>query len=172
MILVTVGTNGAAFDRMLSQLDDVAPGEEVVIQRGPSERAPAGSFCVDYLPFAEVDRLVRSARVVVTHAGVGSVLVALAGGHRPLVVPRLRTYGEAVDDHQLLFAERLDADGLVRCIADPSDLRAAIAEGSTRRSGEGLRGGESPLVADLSAYIASQCSVAEPWPLTDAVASS
>jgi UDP-N-acetylglucosamine transferase subunit ALG13 len=158
MILVTVGTNGAAFDRLLSQLDDVASDEEVVIQRGPSRLAPSGSFCVDYLPFSEIDRLVGAARVVITHGGVGSTLVSIGHGHRPLVVPRLRAFGEAVDDHQLSFVERLDRDGLVRCIVDPARIREELAAGTTRLpEREGL--GNSPLVAELASYLALRSSL-------------
>ena len=70
--------------------------------------------------------MVRSSRAVVTHAGVGSVLVSLANGKRPVVVPRLKVFGEAVDDHQLQLGRRFAAAGLVTLIEDPSGLAAAL----------------------------------------------
>lgn len=127
MILVTVGTNEARFDRLLLEIDALPPGEELIVQHGPSHVRPARATCVDYLPFDELVALLRRARVVVTHAGVGSVMTALTNGKRPIVVPRLARYGEAVDDHQLPFAVRLDAAGIVRLVRDPAKLPGALA---------------------------------------------
>lgn len=157
MILVTVGTNGAPFDRLLQQLDDLSPGEEVIVQRGPSVLSPAGATCVDFLPFDELSRLVGSARVVVTHAGVGSVLLALEHGHRPIVVPRLKRFGEAVDDHQAAFGERLHLERLVRCIPDAARVTDAVAEGSTLGERSSAQVAASPLALELSAHLRVVC---------------
>lgn len=127
MIFVTVGTNEAAFDRLIVALDRIPPGEELVAQCGSSAHRPARAVCFDFLPFEELTQLVRQARVVVTHAGAGSTMVALANGKRPIVVPRLRRYGEAVDDHQLHFGRRLAEEGLVTLAEDPELLPEALA---------------------------------------------
>ena len=66
--------------------------------------------------------------MVVTHAGVGSILVAGANGKRPVVVPRLRRFGEAVDDHQLALAQKLEEIGLVVLVDDPSGLATVLAD--------------------------------------------
>ena len=68
--------------------------------------------------------LVHEARVVVSHGGVGSILIALTHGKQPLVVPRLKRFGEVVDDHQLLLARRLAHEGLIGLVEDPADLGA------------------------------------------------
>ena len=104
MIFVTVGTNEARFDRLLQAFQPSPPDEELLVQHGPSGVRPPGATCVDYLPYDELVATVRRARVVVTHAGVGSIMTALANGKRPIVVPRLRRFDEAVDDHQLQLA--------------------------------------------------------------------
>jgi UDP-N-acetylglucosamine transferase subunit ALG13 len=125
VIVVTVGTNEASFDRLVAAIDDLSPGEEVVVQCGSSSLRPSRATCVDFLPFEELVQLVRNSRVVVTHAGAGSTMVALANGKHPVVVPRLCRYGEAVDDHQVHFAERLAARGLVT-IAHPDTLAEVL----------------------------------------------
>jgi UDP-N-acetylglucosamine transferase subunit ALG13 len=127
-ILVTVGTNEAPFDRLLRGLHGLdLDGETVVVQHGASAVRPAGARCVDFLPFGELDGLTRSARVVICHAGVGSVAQALAHGRRPIVVPRLRRFGEAVDDHQVFFARRLERAGLATVVEDVTRLGEALA---------------------------------------------
>jgi UDP-N-acetylglucosamine transferase subunit ALG13 len=127
MIFVSVGTNEARFDRLLEAVDGLGGGEEMVVQHGPSPVRPAGARCVDYLSFEEMTEHLAKARVAVLHAGVGSVLAALAAGARPVVVPRLQRYGEAVDDHQVGFGRRLHEEGLVVFVEDPAGLREVVA---------------------------------------------
>ena len=129
-VLVTVGTNEAPFDRLVAAASGLdLGGERVIVQHGASSLRPAGAECVDYLPFDELEQLTRSARVVVCHAGIGSVAVALAHGRRPIVVPRLHRHGEAVDDHQVFFARRLEAAGLATVADDLDQLPELLAAG-------------------------------------------
>jgi UDP-N-acetylglucosamine transferase subunit ALG13 len=130
MIFVTVGTNEAPFDRLLLALAEVGADEDLVVQHGPSAVQPPRASCFASLSYEELADLVRRARVVVSHAGVGSVLTALANGKRPIVVPRLRRFGEAVDDHQLLFARRLEQTELVTLVEDLSQLSEALRSSS------------------------------------------
>jgi UDP-N-acetylglucosamine transferase subunit ALG13 len=127
VIFVTVGTNEARFDRLLAALDGLPAGTELFVQHGPSPVRPPGAACADYLGFEEMVEKMRQARAVVTHAGVGSVLTALLSGTRPIVVPRLHRFGEAVDDHQLHFGRRAASAGLVTLVEDAAELPAAIA---------------------------------------------
>lgn len=127
MIFVTVGTNEARFDRLLAAVDDLPDGTELFVQHGPSSIRPAGATCTDYLGFDEMVEKMRQARAVVTHAGVGSVLTALLNGTRPIVVPRLQRFGEAVDDHQLHFGRRAESAGFVTLVEDTAGLPGAIA---------------------------------------------
>ncbi|MDX6439999.1 MAG: hypothetical protein QOF45_2582 [Gaiellaceae bacterium] len=150
MIFVTVGTNEAPFDRLLQAFDQVKREEQIVIQCGASSIRPAGADCVDFISFADLVEHVQAARVVVTHAGVGSVAVALANGKRPIVVPRLAEFGEAVDDHQVAFGRRFAAGGQVRLLEDLAVLPAALEQdGSTAQVDEPV----GALAAELRAYI-------------------
>jgi UDP-N-acetylglucosamine transferase subunit ALG13 len=128
VILVTVGTNEARFDRIIRAVEPLAAEEELFVQHGPSPVRPEGATCVDYLPFDELVERMRTARVVVTHAGVGSVISALSAGQLPIVLPRLRRHGEAVDDHQVPFGRRLHDAGLVELVEDEDRLRRAVLD--------------------------------------------
>ena len=149
MIFVTLGTQAYPFDRLLRGLEGVE--EELVVQGGASTHRPDGATWFDFLDFPQLVEHVRAARVVVSHAGVGSVMTAVTEGKRPVVVPRLVRYGEAVDDHQLPFARRMESAGLVRLVDDPAELRAAVAQ--TPEPPEAAFTGESRLAADLRAYL-------------------
>ena len=150
MIFVTLGTQAYPFDRLLRGLEAV-DDEELVVQAGVSTFHPAGAVWFDYLEYPELREHVRRARVVVSHAGVGSVMTTVAEGKRPVVVPRLHRYGEAVDDHQVPFARRLAETGLLTLVEDPADLAAALAGPVPPL--ERTPGGESLLAADLRAYL-------------------
>ena len=136
MILVTVGTNEARFDRLLRTVQDLGLEEELVVQYGSSSVRPSPATLHQELAYHDLVDLVRAARAVVAHAGVGIVLTALANGKRPIVLPRLKRFGEAVDDHQLHFGRKLAARGLLTLVEDGDGLRAALANDARCRAVE------------------------------------
>jgi UDP-N-acetylglucosamine transferase subunit ALG13 len=105
------------------------PGQHpLVVQYGSSREAHGHGEWIDFMSFDALADAMRRADVVVAHAGVGSVLLAQQCGRRPIVVPRLGRLGEAVDDHQLHFARRMEGTGILRLVEDDGDLAAAVAE--------------------------------------------
>ena len=92
MIFVTIGTNEAPFDRLLEAVAALSTSEEIVVQHGSSAIVPANASRDVRLPALRRPGAGRCAtsRVVVTHAGIGSIMTALSCGKRPVVVPRLR----------------------------------------------------------------------------------
>ena len=152
MILVTVGTSRFPFDRLLRAVEALEPAEPLVVQHGPSSIQPANAVCSPFLEMDELTRLIREARIVVTHAGVGSILLSLANGKRPIVVPRRRLFDETVDDHQVESARRFAKAGLVTLVEEPQRLAAAIA--GPRQEAEPAIGPNGGLVGELREYIA------------------
>ena len=150
MIVVSVGTNEARFDRLLEWVSRAAVAEELVVQHGPSAVRPEGASCVAYMPYDTLVGLVGRSRVFVTHAGVGSILVALGAGRKPVVVPRLKQFGEAVDDHQLTLAHRLDDANLVTVADSIERLGDAIGRSDHTVS---AGGGATALARDVRGYL-------------------
>jgi beta-1,4-N-acetylglucosaminyltransferase len=150
VIFVTLGTQVFQFDRLLRVLDALPGDEELVIQCGRASFRPARAVWFDQLSYEELVDYTRRARVVVCHAGVGSVLTSLEHGRRPVVVPRLHAYGEAVDDHQLPFARRLAEADQVTLVEDLDTLAYALAsaESPVQRPAPG-----AGLALDLRAYL-------------------
>jgi UDP-N-acetylglucosamine transferase subunit ALG13 len=151
VIFVTVGTDSTPFDRLLSAADELDTGDDIIVQCGPSLVRPRRASCVDFLSFDRLVEHVQRARLVITHAGVGSIMVCLAHGKSPIVVPRLVRFGEAVDDHQLTLARRLAAKGVIRLVEDARLLPTAVREAADI-SLRPLNGGTS-LTSDLRAYL-------------------
>ena len=151
MILVAVGASEFPFDRLLRAVDKLPTREKLVVQHGVSEVRPAHAQCIPFMPQEALAQLVREARVVVTHAGVGSILLSLTNGKRPCVVPRLGRFGETVDDHQLDSARRFAQAGLVTLVENPDQLSDAIAFAEASLVAPSL--GEAQLVGELRTYL-------------------
>jgi UDP-N-acetylglucosamine transferase subunit ALG13 len=151
MILVTVGASLFSFDRLMTAVETLSVEEPLVVQHGPAALTRTDARRIPYLPLEELAGLVREARVVITHAGAGSVLLALTNGKRPVVVPRLHAFGETVDDHQLDSARRFAKAGLVTVVEDMANLQSAVS-GSAPMSIE-LSTEEVPLVRELKSYL-------------------
>lgn len=139
MIFATTGTSPAPFGRMMEALAAL-PAEQLHVQYGPNAPPPcAGAY--DYLPFNRTVELIESANIVVSHAGVGSIICALRAGHTPIVFPRLKRYAETVDDHQAELAEALADRGTVVVAWTPEDLVAAISSAEPRGAPRSLASG-------------------------------
>ena len=132
-VVVTLGTLQFGFERLVRRLSRILPKDADVLWQ-------TGSTPVNGLPGArqtlrpdELRAAFSEADVVVTHAGVGSTLDALEAGRCPIVVPRLRRFGEHVDDHQTQMASELAGRGLaIARDADEisfGDLEKAAARG-------------------------------------------
>jgi UDP-N-acetylglucosamine transferase subunit ALG13 len=151
MILVTVGVSNVPFDRLVGAADDLATdGETVVVQYGAARARPQCAVCYDYLPFVELQEWVAKARVVVCHAGIGSVAMCLTTGVHPVVVPRLERLRECVDEHQLTFARRLGELELATVVEDVSELAQAVRSVPVGQPRTGL---SRQLADELLAYI-------------------
>ena len=109
VILVTVGMHTDGFGRLVEAMDQIAAqsGQEVVMQIGATLYRPSAARWFDFATQEEMDKLCERARIIVSHTGAGSILTAVRH-HKPLiVVPRLKKYGEHIDDHQLELAQVL-----------------------------------------------------------------
>jgi UDP-N-acetylglucosamine transferase subunit ALG13 len=150
LIFVTVGTHHDPFPRLLDALAEL-PGEELVVQYGPAA-APAGVARAEaFMPFDAMLECFRQADVVITHAGVGSILCARREGHLPLVVPRQHKLGEHVDEHQAELTRALEARGSVVAVWDTANLAQIVAAAPPRRDAETAV--EPPLCPSLRAAL-------------------
>jgi UDP-N-acetylglucosamine transferase subunit ALG13 len=131
LIFATVGTHHQPFARFLHVAVEIAAGRELVIQHGHTPRVPAGPSVRwhQWLAPNEVSRFMREAELVITHAGVASLVDAIRAGQRPVVVARRAHLGEHVDDHQLQIVAALERLGLVSPLGveTPPSFEAPVA---------------------------------------------
>jgi len=132
VIFLTTGTQ-LPFDRLVRAVDDWAdtaqPAGGIVAQVMPAPRAP-------YVPRnfrtrarlkpEEYAAIFAKADLIVSHAGMGTILTALTHGKRICIMPRQLCFGEHRNDHQRATVERLgthpglfkarDTDALPACL--------------------------------------------------------
>lgn len=109
-IVVSLGMHkGFGFRRLLEKLVQIIPdGTDVLWQVGYTDTSGLDINSCMSMPTSELNRAMAESDAVITHAGVGSAISALAAGKRPILVPRRKQYKEHIDDHQALIASELD----------------------------------------------------------------
>jgi UDP-N-acetylglucosamine transferase subunit ALG13 len=128
MIFVTVGNHYKGFDRLVKKMDEIAENtsEKVIIQIGQTYYKPKNAKFFDFTDYGTMQKLCKEARVVVSHAGVGSIITALEQQTPIIIVPRLKKYNEVIDDHQLDIAEALLDHQLVKTVYDLTQLEESL----------------------------------------------
>jgi UDP-N-acetylglucosamine transferase subunit ALG13 len=153
MIVVTIGTNEQAFDRLIRAARSLER-DDLLVQYGSSREAHGRGDWVEFLTFDELSEKARAASAVVCHAGVGSIMMARRCGHRPIVMARRHHLGEAVDDHQLVLGHRLARSGIVTLVEDEIELAAALsAEIGTGVEAASLLSGTAALSASVRSVL-------------------
>lgn len=130
MIFVTIGSM-FPFDRMIRAMDawaaEAGQGEEILAQIGAGRFEPRHMRWVRRLERPDYAATVAGARLIVAHAGVGSVVSAGEQGKPIVVLPRRAALGEHTSDHQIETAGWLRGKPGVAVAEAETDLPAAIA---------------------------------------------
>jgi UDP-N-acetylglucosamine transferase subunit ALG13 len=131
VIFATCGSTDFPFDRMMQALAAL-PVDDLCVQHGPAQPPPCAE-AYPFLPFTEVLHKIEQADVVISHAGVGSIMCAIRAGHTPIIFPRQRRYSETVDDHQVELARALAQRGTALLAGSGAELAAAVVSLPERR---------------------------------------
>ncbi len=110
MIYVTVGNDFRPFDRLVKKMDEITPSlpERVLIQRGCSIYQPQKASSFDFVSMDAATEYILKSQLVVSHAGIGTVILCRQYGIPLLILPRRRALGEHMNDHQLEIARALE----------------------------------------------------------------
>ena len=116
MILVTVGTEGFQFDRLMKWISILVKQdwikEKVIVQYGSCIFVPSGVEAHRLLPASEFKELAMSANLVIGHCGEGTLSLTEKIKAPYILVPRVVAFKEHVDNHQLELANELAKAGV------------------------------------------------------------
>ena len=117
MIFITVGTEKFSFDRLIRIIDNAINDgiieSECFAQIGESNYIPKRIQYKKFLEFKIFLEYIKKSELIITHAGVGTLLNCLNLGKIPIIFPRLYKYKEHLDNHQLELANALEKEEAV-----------------------------------------------------------
>lgn len=125
MIFLTVGTQ-FPFDRLVKAVDQAADingfDEKIVAQIGDSSFHPKNFKAVRSVEKSVFDQYFAEADSIISHAGMGTITMALDHRKPLLVMPRIKKYGEVVNNHQLAIARKFEQLGYLLVAYSAEDI--------------------------------------------------
>lgn len=133
-LFVTLGTiEGYRFDRLVDAvLSSGVADDKTIWQLGDTMRGGLPGTVYEHMPADAFEDAVTQSDVVITHAGVGTILQALELGKYPVVVPRSGDRKEHVDNHQFQIADKVRQMG-VGSVLRPEEIDRRSVLAATRR---------------------------------------
>ncbi|MDZ7588230.1 MAG: glycosyltransferase [Parasphingorhabdus sp.] len=131
LLFATVGAT-LPFDRLVQtvgaaiETGDIT--EKVILQVGEGGVRPSNGEIFETLAFAEVQQILKQAKLVVCHGGTGSLITALREGCRVIAMPRHYALGEHYDDHQSEITKAFKERGLIQVANNAEEFAQALAD--------------------------------------------
>ncbi|MEM5830887.1 MAG: PssE/Cps14G family polysaccharide biosynthesis glycosyltransferase [Candidatus Aenigmatarchaeota archaeon] len=146
MIFLTVGTIEYQFNRLIKKVDELVEKgkirEKVIAQIGYSTYKPKNFKYFSFASEEEILRLNKKARIIISHGGVGSIILGLQFKKPIIVVPRLKKFNEHIDDHQIQIAKEFgkykkvltcfDVEKLEQIIKKAKNFKPSVSSKSQR----------------------------------------
>lgn len=134
-VVVVVGSDHHPFDRLIEWIarwlrEHPEQCDSFFVQLGTASAVPP-CMSTPLLRHDALGELLGEADVVVAHGGPGSALDCWNKGILPILVPRLRRFGECVDDHQLDFCRAQQDAGRAVMAESYEELRALLEKATS-----------------------------------------
>lgn len=127
MIFVTLGTQDKPFVRLLVYLDQMIENgmitdPEIIVQAGSTKYDSKHMKIVDYIDMQQFNSYIERCDLIISHAGVGTIINGINHGKKILAVARRESYGEHENDHQVEITTKFESLGyLIGCL-DAEDM--------------------------------------------------
>lgn len=158
MIFATVGTQ-LPFDRMINVLDNWSLKQKVnkcFAQIGEQGAHPKSIDFSPNLTPLQFAKHIANCKVILSHAGMGTILTALQHKKPIIVMPRLAKYGEHRNDHQLATVANLEHRAGIHVARGEDELLTLLERVAVLRSGSDVSSAAGPdLLSAISTFILS-----------------
>lgn len=123
MIFLTVGTQ-LPFSRLVLMMDEIAGelGLDVFAQTAEPKATYANIQHAPFLTPDDYDDILSRTRILVGHAGIGTILTAIRAEKPVIIFPRKASLGEHRNEHQLATARYLTGHEGVYVTENRDDL--------------------------------------------------
>ena len=126
MIFVTLGTQDKTFERLLEAVEKLNIKEKIIAQTGSTLFKSNKMEIHSFLSPEEFNKYMKEARVVITHAGVGTIIQGLNLHKKMIVAARKKEYKEHVNDHQEQILRTFASEGYIIPLDNFNDLEKLI----------------------------------------------
>jgi UDP-N-acetylglucosamine transferase subunit ALG13 len=156
LIFITVGLQ-LPFDRLIKALDQYAETakEECFAQIGDGRYLPTNMPWKRALSPIEFDEIIPKARLIVSHAGVGTILAAQRNAKPIVIFPRQAALAEHRNDHQLATASALHGRPGIYVAETVEELQILLGDPLYPAAQDTRSEGRQEFVRSLSAVINS-----------------
>jgi UDP-N-acetylglucosamine transferase subunit ALG13 len=100
--------------------------DDIFAQTGYSDYSPKNYKYKKFLNRDEFKEIMGKSDKVITHGGTGAIVGAVKQGKKVIAVPRLKEYGEHVDDHQLQIVNQFKEMGFIDYVKDITEIGTTI----------------------------------------------
>jgi UDP-N-acetylglucosamine transferase subunit ALG13 len=127
MIFLTTGTQ-EPFDRLVKAVDEIAPllHTEIIAQISKTEYRAKNIETFAFASPSEFSTYFNKAELIISHAGMGTIISALQREKPILIMPRLAHYREHRNDHQLATARVFEKLHYVHVAFDEKELKTKL----------------------------------------------
>lgn len=131
-ILVTTGASSEYnFFRLLKAIDSLCDKkiidcENLIVQSTDQGYKPKNYKLCQMMPNDEFKTVMSNVDIVISHAGTGTIATALKMNKKLILFPRLKEYGELIDDHQLQICQLFADKGYVMLARNEEELKDCI----------------------------------------------
>ena len=130
MIFVTLGTQDKPFERLIKAVENqIINGnikDEVIVQAGYTKYESDKMKILQYIPIEEFEKYIKKADIIISHAGVGSIIAGLENDKKIIAAARLKKYGEHVNDHQMQILDNFSESGYILKLEKFEELDKAL----------------------------------------------
>ena len=158
-IFIVVGTQ-EPFDRMIKAIDEWAamhPEHFIFAQVSKSKYQPKAFKFTDFITPELFDLRFNEADLIISHAGMGTIISALANGKPIIVMPRLAANHEHRNDHQLATAKSFEKLGFVKAVYNGQDMHEALDSAQNIKAAETIGPYASPeLIKTIRIFIGNK----------------
>ena len=128
MIFLTVGSQ-LAFDRLTQKIDEWAGkqnGLDIYAQIGITNYIPMNmKYSAQLDPEEYLDKI-KSADILISHAGMGTIITALEYNKPLLIMPRKAALNETRNDHQVPTARHFSNYNLIQAANDEREITESL----------------------------------------------
>jgi UDP-N-acetylglucosamine transferase subunit ALG13 len=124
MIFVTAGTQ-LPFDRLIKTIDEMAfefKNTNFIVQAMKSTYKAKNVEVLDFISPSDFTNYIDNSKLIISHAGMGTIISALVKKKPIIVMPRLAKYKEHRNEHQLGTTKQMDILGYVDVAYDEEEL--------------------------------------------------